>query len=78
MWHVWGRGTYKVMVGKPDGKRPLGRDRHRWEDTIKIDLQEIGWGDGLDRSDSGWGQVVGSCVCGNEPLVSMKCGDFLD
>jgi hypothetical protein len=53
MWYVWGRGTYKVMVGKPVGKRPLGRDRHRWEDNIKIDLQEIGWGDGLDRSDSG-------------------------
>jgi len=39
----WG-GTYKVLVGKPDGKRPLGRPRHRWEDSIKMDLQEVGWG----------------------------------
>ena len=31
------------MVGKPEGKRPLGRHRHRWEDNIKMDLQEVGW-----------------------------------
>jgi len=36
------------MVGKPEGKRPLGRPRHRWEYIIKIDLQEAGWGNGLD------------------------------
>ena len=33
------RGAYKVLVGKPEGKRPLGRLRHTWEDNIKIDLQ---------------------------------------
>ena len=33
---------YKVLVGKPEGKRPLGRTRRRWEDTIKMDLQEVG------------------------------------
>jgi len=38
----------RVLVGKPEGKRPLGRSRHRWEDNIKIDLQEEGWGHGLD------------------------------
>jgi hypothetical protein len=33
-----------VLVGKPEGKRPLGRPRHRWEDEIRMDLREIGWG----------------------------------
>ena len=37
-----GRGVYRVVVGKPEGKRPLGRPRRRWEDNIKIDLQEVG------------------------------------
>jgi len=41
------RGLYRVMVGKPEGKRPLGRPRLRWEDNIKIDLQEVGCG-GMD------------------------------
>ena len=39
-----GRGMYRVLVGKPEGKRPLGRPRHRWEDNIKMDLQEVGCG----------------------------------
>ena len=39
-----GRGVHKVLVGKPDGKRPLGRPRHRWEDNIKMDLQGVGRG----------------------------------
>jgi hypothetical protein len=38
------RGAYRVLVGRPEGKRPLGRHRRRWEDNIKIDLQEVGWG----------------------------------
>jgi len=38
------RGVYRVLVGKPEGKRPLGRPRHRWEDNIKFDLQEVGGG----------------------------------
>jgi len=42
-----GRGMYRVLVGKPEGKRPLGRLRHRWEDNIKRDLQEVGCG-GMD------------------------------
>jgi hypothetical protein len=37
------RGAYSVLVGKPDGKRPLGRPRHRWKNKIKVDLQEVGW-----------------------------------
>jgi len=41
------RGAYRVLVGKPEGKKPLGRPRHRWEDNIKMALQEVGCG-GLD------------------------------
>ena len=41
-----GRGVHKVLVGKPEGKRPLGRPRRRWEDNIKMDLQEVGRGCG--------------------------------
>jgi hypothetical protein len=37
-----GRGVYRVLVGRPEGKRPLGRGRHRWEDNIKMDLRETG------------------------------------
>jgi hypothetical protein len=38
------RNAYRVLVGKPEGERPLGRPRHRWEDNIKMDLRERGWG----------------------------------
>ena len=41
-----GRGVHKVLVGKPEGKRPLGRTRLRWEDNIKMDLREVGRGCG--------------------------------
>jgi hypothetical protein len=37
------RNAYRILVGKPDGKRPLGRHRRRWEDNIRMDLREIGW-----------------------------------
>jgi hypothetical protein len=37
-----GRGVYRVLIGRPEGKRPLGRSRYRWEDNIKLDLKEIG------------------------------------
>jgi hypothetical protein len=42
--------AYRILVGKPDGKRPLGKPRRRWVDNIKIDLREIGW-DGMDWID---------------------------
>jgi hypothetical protein len=47
-----GRGVHRVLVGKPEGKKPLGRPRHRWEDNIKIDLQEMGEGcaDWMERA----------------------------
>jgi hypothetical protein len=42
---MWERiGGYKALVGKPEGRRPLGRPRRRWEDNIKMDLREVGWG----------------------------------
>ena len=41
-----GRGVHRVLVGKPEGKRPLGRTRRRWEDNIKMALQEVGGGCG--------------------------------
>jgi hypothetical protein len=39
------RGAYNILVGRPEGRRPLGRPRHRWKDNIKMDLREIGFGD---------------------------------
>jgi hypothetical protein len=43
MWHTWGgERCYRVLIGRPEGKRPLGRTRRRWEDSIKIDLRDIG------------------------------------
>ena len=73
------RGVYRVLVWKPEGKRPLGRPRCRWEDNIKLDIQEVGCGGcGLDRAGSELGQVAGTCECGNEPSSSIKCGEFLD
>jgi hypothetical protein len=48
MWHAWERRELcKVLVGKPEGRRPLGRPRRRWEDGIRMDLREIGLG-GVD------------------------------
>jgi hypothetical protein len=46
------RNAYRILVGKPEGKRPIGR--HRWEDNTKMDLREIGWGD-MDWIDPGSG-----------------------
>ena len=47
------RCAYRVLVGKPEGRAPLGRHRRRWADNIKMDLREVKWGHGLDRSGSG-------------------------
>jgi len=44
------RGAYRVLMGRPEGKRPLGRPRIRWEDNIKMDFQKVGWG-GMDWID---------------------------
>jgi hypothetical protein len=64
-------------VGKPEGKRQLGRPRRRWEDNIKMDLQKVGGGWGLDGVGSGWGQVAGTCVYGEELSSSINARNFL-
>jgi hypothetical protein len=50
-----GRGVHRVLVGKPEGRRPMGRPRRRWEDNIKRDLQEVGGdcGDWMERAQDG-------------------------
>jgi hypothetical protein len=45
--HVWDRGTYRVLVGKSEGKKPVGIPGRRWQNDMKLDLKEIGW-DGAD------------------------------
>jgi len=56
------RGVHRVLVGKPEGKRPLGRPRRRWEDNIKIDLKEVGGGRGdwveLAQDRDRWRELV--------------------
>jgi len=39
------RGFYRILVRRPEGRRPIGSPRHRWEDNIKMDLQDVGWED---------------------------------
>jgi hypothetical protein len=65
-----GRNVYRVLVGKPEGKRQLEISRRRWEDGIEMDLREIGWGCGVDSRGSGYGPLAGCCECGDEPLGS--------
>jgi hypothetical protein len=72
------RGVYRVLMGKPEGKRPLGRRRRRWEDNIKMDFQEVGRGVWTGSSWLWIGTDAGTCECGNEPSGSMKSGGFLD
>ena len=63
-------GAYRFLVGKPEGKRPLGRPRRRCLDSIRMDLQEVGCGyvDWIGLV----GQVADACECGNEPSGSIK------
>ena len=73
------RGVYRVLVGKPEGRRPLGRPGRRCVDNIRMDLQEVGCGYmdwiGLAHDRDRWRDA---CKCGNEPSGSVKCGEFLD
>ena len=58
------REVHRVLVGKPEGKKPLGRPRRRWEDSIKMNLQEVGGGRGdwmeLSQDRDGWRSLVGT------------------
>jgi hypothetical protein len=59
-----GRDVYRILAGKPEGKRPLVGPRRRREDNIKMDLQEVGCGGyGLDWAGSGYRQVADTCEC---------------
>jgi hypothetical protein len=75
MWQAW-RGVYRVLVGRPEGKRKLGRPRRRWEDNIKMDLRDIG----IDGAK--WIRLAQDRVRwraflhGNEPSVSIKKGGY--
>jgi hypothetical protein len=58
--------AYRLLVGKPDGKRPLGRPRRRWVDNIRIDLGEVEWGNvdliGLAKDNNRWRALVNSVL----------------
>jgi hypothetical protein len=60
------RGAYNILVWKPEGRRPLGRPRHRWEDIIKLGLREIGFGDvdwiNLVQDRDRWGALVNTVM----------------
>jgi hypothetical protein len=60
------RKSYRLLVGKPEGKRPLGRPRRRWVDNIRMDLEEVGWGDvdwiGLAQDRNRWKALVNSVL----------------
>jgi hypothetical protein len=78
MWER--RGTYGVLVGKPERRRPFEKPRCRLENNIKMDLREVGWGYGRDRSGSGYGQMADSCECDKETFGFLKLRgiSFLD
>ena len=70
--------VHRVLVGKPEGKRPLGRPRHRWEDNIKTDFQEVGGGFGdlmeLDQDRERWRALVSTVM---NFRVPQNAGNFL-
>jgi hypothetical protein len=74
-----GRGVYRVLVEKPEGKRTLGSPRRRWEDNIKMDLQEVGCGVmewiELAQDRNRWRVLVTAVM---KLSGSIKCGEYLD
>ena len=68
MWRVWVRRgeVYRVLLGKPEERRPLGRPRHRWVDNIIMDLQEVGYGYmdwiGLAQDGDRWRTLVSAVI----------------
>jgi hypothetical protein len=74
------RNAYKILVGKPEGKRPLGRPRRRWVDNIKMDLREIRW-DGMDWIDLAqdrdqWKALVNTVMNAGKFSSSCTIGSF--
>jgi hypothetical protein len=72
------RNMYRLLVGKPEGKRPFRRQRQRQMHSIKMDLVQVGWGDvewtGLAQDREKWS----SCECSNEPSGSIKCWETIE
>jgi len=62
----YGRGAYRVLVGRPERKRQLGRPRHRYDDNVKLDLQDVGWGGmeqiGLAQDRDVWWALVNAVM----------------
>jgi hypothetical protein len=71
--------AYRLLVTKPEGKRPLGRPRRRWVDNIRMELGEVGWGDvdwiGLAQDRNRWRALF---EFGIEPSGSMKCWETME
>ena len=78
MGHVARRGerrvAYKALVGRPDGKRQLGRPDRRSENNIEVEFQEMGLGHWLDSFGSRCREVDDLCECVNGSVCSIKCG----
>jgi hypothetical protein len=72
------RDVYRVLVEKLEGKRPLGRPRRRWEDNIKMNLQEVGYGGWLRIGTGGGHLVAGTCEYSDEHSGDINCVEFLD
>jgi hypothetical protein len=72
------RGVYRVLLGKPEEKRPLGRPRRRWEDNIRMELQEVGCGGmdwiGLAQDRDRWRAIVNALM---NLRVQLNAGNFL-
>jgi hypothetical protein len=67
------RPVYRLLVGKPEGQRPLGRPRRKLEDNIKMDLKRNGMGCGLDSSGPGHRALSSTCKHGNNTSNSIIC-----
>jgi hypothetical protein len=72
------RNVFRLLVGKPEGRRPLGRPRRRWLYNIMIDLVDVGWGnvDWIDLAQDS--QVESSCEFSIEPSGSIKCWETIE
>jgi hypothetical protein len=72
------RFAYRILVGRPEGRRPLGKLRRRWKDNIKMYLQDVGWGMDwieLAQDRDRWRTLVNAVM---NPWGSIKCGEFLN